>query len=344
MMSLRAALGIVVVLLLPAACAPAPTGRGEPIAAPRLTDGAYIAADGASLPLTPWPAKEPRAVLVALHGFNDYRRAFELSAPELAARGITVYAYDQRGFGETETAGRWAGHAALVADATGVLRRLRAHHPDRPLYLLGHSMGAAVAVGVAAREEAGELLDGVILAAPAAWGWSELNPFYRAVLWTLARVAPGWELTGRGLERVASDNHEALLALGRDPNVIKQTRIDAIYGLVDLMEHALDAAPDVRVPALALYGEKDEIVPRHAIDALIARLPEDRTSVCGYPEGWHLLLRDLGRNRVIADIVSFIVTNTRNGLYSGRERRATETGGARGPICGAAEKTGERDS
>jgi len=317
---------VVLLLWLSAACAPSHVGRGESNGPPRLTEQAYIAADGAVLPLTRWQpeADPPEAVIVALHGFNDYHRAFELSGPVFSNHGIAMLAYDQRGFGETETAGRWPGETALIKDALELLRLLDRRHPETPIYLLGHSMGAAVATGVAARSEAAELLEGTILAAPAAWGWSELNFFYRAVLWSLARLAPGWELSGSGLGRVASDNHEALVALGRDPNVIKETRVDAIYGLVELMEHALDVAPKVTTPVLALYGEKDEIVPAHAIEALVERLPGGQTRVCAYPEGWHLLLRDLGRARVVKDIADFVkqgsveVCSPQKGISSSR--------------------------
>jgi len=296
-------------LTLAAACAPQarPAGGAESNG-PRLTHNTYIAADGTVLPLTRWPAEDAQAVVVALHGFNDYRAAFSWSSPALSARGITVYAYDQRGFGETETAGWWAGEEAMAGDALALLRLLRARHGETPLYLLGHSMGAAVAVSALARLEGAEsLLDGVILAAPAAWGWSELNFFYRAALWTTAHVAPGWRLSGAGLDRVASDNREALIELGRDPNVIKRSRVDAIYGLVDLMDSALAKAGELDVPGLGLYGAKDEIVPLDSIEALTQRLPEEHRTVRRYEDGWHLLLRDCQRERVIADIAEFVL-------------------------------------
>ena len=317
---------LALILWLPAACAPVPVGRGEPAGPPRLTETAYTAADGAVLPVRQWPAESPHAIVLALHGFNDYRRAFALAAPDLAARGISVIAYDQRGFGETATAGRWAGEAALIEDALGLLRLLERRYPDTPVYLLGHSMGAAVATGVAARAEAAELVEATILAAPAAWGWSELNVFYRAVLWTLARLAPGWTPSGEGLDRIASDNREALIALGRDPLVIKETRVDSIYGLVGLMEHALEAAPRVTTPVLALFGEKDEIVPAHAIEALISRLPGKHTEVCAFPEGWHLLLRDLGRSQVIGTIANFIADGAKGVSCGDDEAAAAQKG------------------
>ena len=58
-----------------------------------------------------------------------------------------------------------------------------------------------------------------------------------------------------------------LMALGRDPLVIKETRIDAIYGLMQLMDDAYAKVPDVKTPVLLLYGAHDEVIPREPVDA-----------------------------------------------------------------------------
>ncbi len=302
----RAALGLL--LALSAGCAP---HRLEPPHAPgfeppRIEGACFHTGDGTVLPLAHWKARTPRAVVIALHGFNDYRRAFVWSAPLLAAGGVDVIAFDQRGFGGSPGAGLWAGKERLAADVRTLVRLVHARDGDRPIFLLGESMGAAVAVLAAAQPDTAAQLAGVVLVSPAAWGWSELNPVYRATLWTIAHVAPGWRLTGRGLARVASDNSVALRAMGRDPLIIKETRVDAIYGLVDLMQAALDAAPGMGPETMVLYGGKDEIVPAHAIRALIARLPDERTTVRRYGNGYHLLLRDHDRRRAVRDILAFI--------------------------------------
>ncbi|HMA11634.1 MAG TPA: alpha/beta fold hydrolase, partial [Steroidobacteraceae bacterium] len=95
--------------------------RGERVTTPRLESDRVIAADGAVLPLRVWqPQGAPRAVVLALHGFNDYRQAFAEVGPFLAAQGFAIYAYDQRGFGATAQRGIWPGTASLVDDARTV--------------------------------------------------------------------------------------------------------------------------------------------------------------------------------------------------------------------------------
>jgi len=138
---------------------------------------------------------------------------------------------------------------------------------------------------------------GTILSAPAVWGGDQLGPFYRATLWVAVRLAPSLTLTGRNLDVLPSDNLAMLRELGRDPLVIKETRVDAVAGLVDLMDRAVRRIGALRGPLLVLGGAHDEIVPPEAHAAC--------TEVV-YPDGYHMLLRDLRRQVVWDDILAWI--------------------------------------
>ena len=328
-------------LLLSAGCAPTidedvrlagiGTARAapEPKPMPRFTETGFVTADGLVLPLREWlPRGEVKAVVLALHGFNDYSNAFESSGEAWAKQGIATYAYDQRGFGAAPERGRWPGRAALAADAATAAGILRTLYPRVPLYLLGDSMGAAVAV-VAMTGESGTPVpdvDDVILTAPAIWGRTTMDLLPKLVLWAGARIAPGLALTGRGLKIKPSDNIAVLRALSRDPLVIKETRVDTIYGLVDLMDAALDSAPRLDVPLLVMYGAKDEIVPRTPMRRFVASLPPQcrrEARLAWYEDGYHMLLRDLEGPVVTGDVASWVLTPTAP-LPSGADRTASQ--------------------
>jgi alpha-beta hydrolase superfamily lysophospholipase len=150
-------------------------------------------------------------------------------------------------------------------------------------------------------------------------------PWYqRSALWLTTHITPSAKLSGRGLKIQASDNIEMLRGLGRDPLIIKETRVDAVNGLVDLMDQALAAAPDLDRPALLLYGERDEVVPREPTfqlwrDLPAAERPAQRLAL--YDNGWHMLLRDLNAAVVRDDIAAWIADPDAP-LPSGADRRA----------------------
>jgi len=283
-----------------------PTERS---AAPALYPDHAVMDDGYELPLAVWrPDGTPQAVVLALHGFNDYRMAFAGPARRFAANGIMTYAYDQRGFGETQQRGLWPGTDALLKDARRMVGLVCAEHPGVPLYLVGDSMGGAVILSLL-EVRVPDCIDGIILVAPAVRGWETMPVLQRAGLQFLAHVAPGYRASARGLDIMASDNIEMLRAQGRNPLVIKETRIDTLYGLIDLMETALLASQRLQVPALILYGEKDEIIPRRPACRMIEQLPAASPAdwrLVIYPQGYHMLTRDLQADVVLQDMVAWL--------------------------------------
>jgi alpha-beta hydrolase superfamily lysophospholipase len=320
-------LAVFVVLLGLAACSPTIAPPGPPMTEPQLTQDAIIATDGARLPLRVWlPDGRPNAVILALHGFNDYSNAFALPAPYLTAHGIAIYAYDQRGFGAAPSAGSWPGVRALTGDAATALRLVAARHPHVPLYLLGESMGGAIAMLTMERADMrgpdAPHVAGTILAAPAVWARTRMNVFERTALWISAHTLPWLSVSGRGLDIWPSDNVEMLRALSRDPLVIKETRIGTLDGLVNLMDAAYAGAPRLRGPALLLYGDHDQVVPAKPTYDVMAELEGRAGITCAlYPKGYHMLLRDLHADTVLADIVSWI-DDPRAPLPSGGDRLA----------------------
>jgi alpha-beta hydrolase superfamily lysophospholipase len=298
-------------LLFAASCAPTIVPMGPPTASPQLLDDHIIAADGAALPLRVWaPRTPPKAVILGLHGFNDYANGFDQPATAWAQDGIVTYAYDQRGFGRAPNRGLWPGSETLIADMEAALKLLRARHPGLPLYLCGESMGAAVAMAGAAKGRAKDV-DGIILVAPAVRGREEMGPLASAMLWLTAHTLPDWAPRPRDLGFHPSDNIPMLRAFSADPLVIKSTRVDTFYGLVNLMDEALDAAPTLDGQMLVLLGANDDLVPDSATDRLLERLPPASTArrrIADYAQGYHMLLRDLQAPRVHRDVEAWIAT------------------------------------
>jgi len=293
---------IALAIALSAGCVSFPDAPPQS-AEPAIADEAIVSADGARLGLTRWLAANPVAALVAVHGMNDYAGAFFYAGPYWAERGISVYAYDQRGFGRSPGFGYWPGGEAMKQDLRSAIAAVRAGNPGLPVYVVGHSMGAAVIL--AAMKDAPLDVDGVILAAPGIWGGASMSIFYRTTLNLAAMFAPGKTLTGERAGRQASDNIEFLRAMYDDPLVIKDTRIDAILGAERIMGEGYAAADEVGGDILFLYGEKDDIIPLKALRRTAARLCGNVSTV-SYPESWHLVFADLERARPLDDVVSWI--------------------------------------
>jgi acylglycerol lipase len=311
---------LVAAALLLSGCATHLIPPGPSIAPPHETADAFVMPDGTRLPYRVWlPDSPPWAVILAFHGMNDSRDAWEYPAPELAAEGVAVFAPDQRGFGATEGRGYWPGTKALVDDARDMALLLRQRYPHTKLFLMGESMGAAVLMCLATSPDPPPVA-GYVLISPAVWGRAEMNVFLRIGLWLFANMIPGFTATGQFARVTASDNREAIRRLSTDPLTIHETRFDTVRGLVNLMDAALAAAPNFRARALFMYGGKDELIPKRATVATWKPLPSGPV-LAYYPDDYHLMLRDHERQAPIDDILAWM-RRPDDPLPSGADRAA----------------------
>jgi alpha-beta hydrolase superfamily lysophospholipase len=307
----------VVYLLLTGLCAcSGPQQQVRPdrvVETPALEKDSILMEDGYRLPMRYWPPfGAPRAVVLALHGFNDYSNAFDSTARYLSKHAIAMYAVDQRGFGKSAQTGLWPGAARMQADLVTATALLCRRYPSTPVYLLGESMGGAVILRSATALQS-TCAAGVILSAPAVWGWETMPWWQGLVLRMVAHIAPGMTVTGEGLDIRPSDNIEMLRALGRDPLVIKKTRIDTIYGLTDLMQSAYTHSNELHLPTLLLYGEHDEIITPVPMCGMLHKLGDLSANgwrLALYPGGFHMLTRDLQADRVLGDIAAWLDDRT----------------------------------
>ena len=310
-MRIAALAGLLLLLLV--ACAPLTQRAGSPdvgFSGPRLEDRDFVSFDGARLGMQHWDAPgEPWALVIGLHGMNDYANAFHLAAEHWAGEGVSTYAYDQRGFGRSPHRGVWPGVALMDEDLRTFTALIRQRFPHAIVAVAGVSMGGAVAIDAFASDRP-PAADRLVLLSPAVWGWSSQPLTYRAALWGVAHTAPGLVLQPPSFITShirASDNTEELVRMGVDPLLIWGARTDALYGLMNLMQRGWSQTSRLTIPTFYAYGARDQIIPRApAFHAAAALPPGDLTAF--YARGYHLLLVDLENPVVWDDVASFLKT------------------------------------
>jgi alpha-beta hydrolase superfamily lysophospholipase len=304
--------------LILAGCSAPATPLNTPVAPDKITPAQILSATpmrfvlpgGDSLAARVWSTPAPRHIVLGVHGFNDYSKAFEPLAQHLAGElGATVYAYDQRGFGSNPEPGVWPGSDALLADLRYIVVQLRQRHPGLPLTVMGESMGGAL-VWVAAGESPGLAADQIVLKAPAVWGAQSMPWYQRLSLQWMNAIAPDMTFTGRGVQSLGitpTNDIEVSRELGRDPLFIKATRVSSLAGVTALMGRAqsLNTQPPQR--SLVLYGLRDRIIPPSPVcdwltHLIAAEPPGAAPDFVVYPEGWHLLTRQLQTREVMQDL------------------------------------------
>lgn len=141
----------------------------------------YVQARGLRLCVNSWGSKDGPEI-VCLHGILDHGMAWEEVAASLAERGYHVIVPDQRGHGCSAHASTGAYHLMdYVADLDALMGTMgdgNASLSARPVVLVGHSMGAAVATTFASlrpeRVSALVLIEGLMPGEPSANEFADL--------------------------------------------------------------------------------------------------------------------------------------------------------------------------
>lgn len=253
------------------------------------------------------PETSPRAVVVLIHGFTEHSGRYEHVARALNNRGVAVFAMDLRGHGRSGGRRVWIeSFSEHLDDVAQYVARVRRENPDKPLFLLGHSMGGTI-VALLAMEHRVEA-QGMILSAAALRVGDEVFPLLRRLAWLMSRIWPGLRVVRLGCSR-----------LSRDPENVERFRTDPLvhHGRFPIRTGAeiLVAADQVDsgaemidLPLLILQGTGDRVVSPEGSRRLYRRAASKDKTLKLYDGLYHDLFGEPEKDRVIGDLVDWVVS------------------------------------
>ena len=250
------------------------------------------------------PDGDPRAIVVLAHGASEHGGRYAWVGKRLAERGLALYAGDHRGHG------RSSGPRALidrldnaVRDLDAVVEVARAAHPGTATFMLGHSMGGAVALAYAIDRQ--DRLDGLVLSAPVA-ALEAASPVTRLAGRVLSAIAPR-----AGVYDIDST------AVSRDPGVVRDYDADplnhhgklparTVAELTSAVATFPDAVERLTLPILTMHGSADRLTPPEGSEMVVERAGSEDKSIIRYEGLYHELLNEPERKKVLDDIVAWI--------------------------------------
>jgi len=230
------------------------------------------AADGESLAIRRWqPASEARASVLIVHGLGEHGGRYDRAAGILAARGFDCWAADLRGFGASGGLRAYVERIDVwlddLADQIATLKGL-----DRPLVLLGHSMGGLVACRYAETDRPQP--DLLVLNAPALDG--NLPGWKKALAPVLGRIAPRLAVKNDFDGSILSHDPAVGLDYAVDPLNVHSTTARLGAAILAIQRPTVADLGRIRVPTLVTHGGADHLVPTRSSEAFLGRPGIDR--------------------------------------------------------------------
>jgi alpha-beta hydrolase superfamily lysophospholipase len=213
------------------------------------------------------PAVQPKFAILCVHGLGLYSKSYQQFGQIMSRFGGIIYAIDVRGFGSWMKA---QGHENLdfngcIEDIRSALKEIHNAHAGLPVFLLGESMGGAVALRAASTYP--DLIDGVISAVPAGERFRQRRTDLKVAFDVLS--GPHKERSGIGrqvVEQAATDkqagkvNEQLAAAWQDDPLDRLDLSAKDLMQFQSFMNDNHDAVKKLTVPVLFLQGLDDDLV------------------------------------------------------------------------------------
>lgn len=277
----------------------------------RQNKGSFTAFDGLELFYQSWVSDPVTGIIIIVHGLGEHSGRYQHIIDKLAGQGISFYALDHRGHGRSE--GR-RGHikkfSDYIADLKKLVQLVKLEHPDKPLILLGHSMGGVIAFQYALHYP--EHLQGLILSS--------------AGLIPVIPVAKWKQLLGKILSFVypcfSMPNEIDVDGLSHEPDIVKQYLKDPLVHdqvtarwfteFTAAGQNLLQRAGELKLPLLIIHGKDDPIVDYRGSMATAEKASSSDKTIYIFDDMFHETMNEtlVKRQQVLEKLADWILVHT----------------------------------
>jgi alpha-beta hydrolase superfamily lysophospholipase len=258
--------------------------------------------DGLKLYSQSWhPSGKTIAKLVIIHGVAEHSNRYLNLVNGLVEPGFALYAYDQRGHGNSEGQRGYIDSWAQYRTDLGIfLNRVKKHEPDLPLFIYGHSMGALVILDYLLQESNG--LNGAIISGSPIDSSKAASPILILTARILSRVWPTFSMASPLQPDQLSCDARVVQAYVEDPDVFKTMTVRWGAEYLDAQERVKEHAADIKLPILIIHGGEDLICTPEGSEQLYATINSEDKTIKIYPSYFHEIHNEPGHIVVIEDI------------------------------------------
>jgi len=269
-------------------------------------EGIFQGVGGLDLYCQCWgPGDERRAVLAIVHGFGEHSGRYMNIVNHLTMRSYVVYGFDQRGHGRSPgQRGHINAWEEYRGDIKSFLNLIGEQELNLPVFLLGHSMGALVALDYLIRQPAG--LRGAIISGAPIEPTGAAKPFLVALARLLSRIWPHFSLP-LGLDTSALSHDPAVVkAYEADPLVHGMTTVRWGTETLATIEWVKAHAADVKIPILLIHGGADRLNSPNGSRSFFEKVEFSDKELKVYPGNFHEPHNDLDHQQVVNDIEEWL--------------------------------------
>lgn len=274
--------------------------------------------DGMSIFVHAWVADQPQRILVCIQGLGGHGGYYEEPARQLTSGGTIVIAPDLRGHGHSKgQRGDIDRLDSYLLDVDSTVKWAQAYSPDIPIFILGESMGASLAIHYAASRVKtsktciiSPILAGLVLLSPVLRPTihptvREIIQYTRSLFIDPAR--PSLAVTGR--EELGCRDSSFNAYLKADPLFVRLVSVRFLTKLGLWLRNTRKKGHLLHMPLLVLQGGQDYIAHPRGTAAFLRHIPSKELNVITFPQAYHSLLHDPDTPQVIKALTAWLTAS-----------------------------------
>ncbi len=262
----------------------------------------YKTHDGITLYLQAWMPKESKAAVLLVHGLAEHSGRYADFANHLVSNDISVFSFDGRGHGKSieKPTAYFASYIDYLRDIHELFNKVKSYNPDKPVFILGHSMGGALVASYLLKYK--PVVSGVILSAPAFKLAEGTSKILLAVSGVLTQIAPKMHSVKLDVSKISHDA-AVVSAYEQDPliahNGVPVRTGHEIMKMIDLIG---EKSGEFEYPVLLMHGTSDALTNPKGSEEFFEKIGSADKTLKHYPDYYHELLNEVEKEKVYKDI------------------------------------------
>ncbi|MBN2393893.1 MAG: lysophospholipase [Anaerolineae bacterium] len=254
------------------------------------------------------PEADVKAVLLVVHGLAEHSGRYMNVVNHFVPLEYAVYGLDHIGHGKSEGT---HVHVERFTDYTVTLKLyfdlIRLEHPDTPIFLVGHSLGALIGAAYLLEHQdelAGAVLSGILVKVP-----DNTPPAIVFVGKILSTLLPKAGLLGVNAEGVSRDP-AVVQAYINDPLVYRGKATARLAAeMLSTMQRVTAEAATITLPLLIVQGSEDKLVDPAGAQLLYDAVRSTDKTLKVYEGFYHEVFNEPEHEQVLGDVEAWLAAH-----------------------------------
>ena len=273
------------------------------------TEGTFKGDKGLNLFYQCWlPDTNPKAVLLIVPGLAEHSGRYTNLVNYFVPRAYAVCGLDTQGHGKSEGPRCYIDKFQdYVKDVKIFFDIVHQRYGDRKVFLLGHSMGSAIAIVYAVQYQ--DDLDGLIMSGATLKPGSSVSSILKVVVRVISKLFPKMGVAVIDASTISQDK-AVVDAYVNDP-LVYRGKVTARLGaeLVKTLDKLPALIPKITLPIIIMYGTEDRLSNPEGSQMLYDLVGSHDKTLKKYEGFYHEIFNEPGHLRVMADLEAWLAAH-----------------------------------